>query len=194
MCNCTIQINPDWKHLWKWIGINPDWKLGNRYPKGCSVSTYLDEEQLSRMGFGKQKFEREHSLPYLIVTREIWEWATEKEMERIIMTKVIIWRSINWGFHDPADDQTLKYWLVDPTIITHYASNKQCFNDYSLSCWLSFFMSVSSDLSINDFNNVDHWNSKLILPYSSMAQVVTLCAYAQQGYVFGRISLCILYV
>ena len=21
-CNCAIQINPDWNHLWKWIGIN----------------------------------------------------------------------------------------------------------------------------------------------------------------------------
>ena len=20
-----IQINPDWNHLWKWIGVNPDW-------------------------------------------------------------------------------------------------------------------------------------------------------------------------
>ena len=27
--NCAIQINPDWNHFWKWIGINPDRKLGS---------------------------------------------------------------------------------------------------------------------------------------------------------------------
>ena len=84
----------------------------------------------------------------------------QREGEGIITTKVIIWRSINWGFHYPVDDQTLKYWLVNPTIVNIMQNINRVLMIIVYTLQVVFPMSVSSEWMISNFVR---WNSKLLL-------------------------------